>query len=50
MKPIFEIPMLFDLDGIVFNGLDNGTSTDDCQKGCSSGCRSGCDVGGGANS
>lgn len=51
MKPLFEMPLLTDLDGIVYNGgrdiIDPGK--DDCQKGCSAGCRGGCNPGGGAD-
>lgn len=50
MKPLFEMPALFDLDGILFNGDigDPGTGGD-CRQGCESGCRTGCNVGEGVN-
>lgn len=50
MLPVFELPVLTDLDGIPFNvNAALSDPAEDCNKGCSSGCRSGCDVGGGVN-
>ncbi|MDQ1352148.1 MAG: hypothetical protein QG657_2454 [Acidobacteriota bacterium] len=52
MKPLFEIPILTDLDGIhltsSYRDPDPGTGGT-CDKGCENGCRTGCSTGQGVN-